>query len=268
MLFGYEAVLDIVAPTELRGAQLPAGTRPPAVFLAMSTSVPGVDPGGHAVRALADATCRRGYPAGVPAADRAFNNSVPETFQLPVRELGFTPLYDYPRHALGVQEPGPGGAMLLEGSWACPHTPAELKDATLTLHRQTDAAERLAPADARKAREQARKDWVERITAWTAALRQDGALHEIKGPDGDIVSYQVAELTGVRDLTGWPDGMRLTVRRVKPSRRDAKKLTAFEKRTGWRCQGTLFTVITPRLRTASRRSNGSASGCCPRSPGR
>jgi hypothetical protein len=170
-LFGYETILDIVAPTELRGVGLPAGTRPPAVFLAMSTSVPGVDPGGHAVRALADATCRRGYPAGTLAADRAFNNSVPETFQLPVRELGFTPLYDYPRHALGVQEPGPGGAMLLEGSWACPHTPAELKNATLTLHRQTDAAERLAPADARKAREQAREDWVERIAA-----RQDFLL--------------------------------------------------------------------------------------------
>jgi hypothetical protein len=71
---------------------------------------------------------------------------------------------------------------------------------------------------------------------WTAALRQDGVPHEIKGPDGEWLSYQVAELTGVRDLTGWPEGMRLIVRRVKPSRRDAKKLTAFEKRTGWRYQ--------------------------------
>ena len=72
--------------------------------------------------------------------------------------------------------------------------------------------------------------------AWTLALRQDGRLHEIKGPDGEWISYQAAELTGVRDLTGWPEGMRLIVRRVKPSRRDAKKLTAFEKRTGWRYQ--------------------------------
>ncbi|GFH37927.1 hypothetical protein [Streptomyces pacificus] len=71
---------------------------------------------------------------------------------------------------------------------------------------------------------------------WTAALRQDGRLHEIKGPDGDMVSYQVAELTGLRDLTGWPEGMRLIVRRVKPSRRDLKKLTAFEEQTGWRYQ--------------------------------
>lgn len=71
---------------------------------------------------------------------------------------------------------------------------------------------------------------------WTGALRQDGQVHEIKGPDGEWLSYQVAEITGVRDLTGWPAGMRLIVRRVKPSRRDAKKLTAFEKRTGWRYQ--------------------------------
>ena len=71
---------------------------------------------------------------------------------------------------------------------------------------------------------------------WTTALRQDGRVHEITGPDGDRISYQVAEITGLRDLTGWPEGMRLIVRRVKPSRRDAKKLTAFEKQTGWRYQ--------------------------------
>ncbi|MFD4226764.1 hypothetical protein [Streptomyces sp. NPDC058545] len=51
-----------------------------------------------------------------------------------------------------------------------------------------------------------------------------------------MVSYQFAELTGVRDLAGWPEGTRLIVRRVKPSRRDLKKLTAFEQATGWRYQ--------------------------------
>lgn len=35
---------------------------------------------------------------------------------------------------------------------------------------------------------------------------------------------------------GFRRGIRLIVRRVKPSRRDLKKLTAFEKRTGWRYQ--------------------------------
>ncbi|WP_406410852.1 transposase [Streptomyces sp. NBC_01614] len=41
---------------------------------------------------------------------------------------------------------------------------------------------------------------------WTAALRQHGEIHEIKGPDGETVSYQVAEITGLRDLTGRPAG--------------------------------------------------------------
>lgn len=71
---------------------------------------------------------------------------------------------------------------------------------------------------------------------WTAALRQDGSIHETKGEDGGTVTYQVAEITGLRDLSGRPTGLRLIVRRVKPSRRDAKKLTAFEKHTGWRYQ--------------------------------
>ncbi len=73
-------------------------------------------------------------------------------------------------------------------------------------------------------------------SVWAHAVRQDGEVHEIKGEDGTSVTYQVAELTGVRDLAGWPEGLRLIVRRVKPSRRDAKKLTAFEHKTGWRYQ--------------------------------
>jgi hypothetical protein len=62
---------------------------------------------------------------------------------------------------------------------------------------------------------------------WTAALRQDGDPHEIKGPDGEWISYQVAELTGVRDLTGWPEGMRRIVRRgqaLAPRREEADRL--------------------------------------------
>ncbi|WP_267906120.1 IS1380 family transposase [Streptomyces broussonetiae] len=61
--------------------------------------------------------------------------------------------------------------------------------------------------------------------AWDALLEQDGTPHE---------SYGVAELTGLNQRSGWPDGMRLLVRRVKPSGRQVKKLTAFEKKTGWK----------------------------------
>jgi hypothetical protein len=61
--------------------------------------------------------------------------------------------------------------------------------------------------------------------AWETSLEQNGELQE---------GYFVAELTGLNTREGWPQGMRLIVRRVKPSGRQIKKLTAFERKTGWR----------------------------------
>lgn len=62
-------------------------------------------------------------------------------------------------------------------------------------------------------------------TAWETSLKQDGSLQ---------AAYFVAELTGLNTREGWPDGTRLIVRRVKPSGRQIKKLTGFERKTGWR----------------------------------
>ncbi|WP_409474668.1 IS1380 family transposase [Streptomyces sp. HC307] len=62
-------------------------------------------------------------------------------------------------------------------------------------------------------------------SAWETSLKQDGSLQE---------GYFVAELTGLNTRTGWPKGTRLIVCRVRPSGRQARKLTDFEKRTGWR----------------------------------
>lgn len=70
--------------------------------------------------------------------------------------------------------------------------------------------------------------------AWEAALKQDGTVHD---------DYGIAELTGLNTRTGWPEGMRLLVRRVKPSARHEKKLTAFEKKTGWK-----YCVIATNIR--------------------
>jgi hypothetical protein len=63
--------------------------------------------------------------------------------------------------------------------------------------------------------------------AWVHAVEQDGSIDPVA---------QVAELTGLWRRTGWPDGLRYIARRVKPTRRHAKKLTEFEKQTGWRYQ--------------------------------
>jgi hypothetical protein len=70
-------------------------------------------------------------------------------------------------------------------------------------------------------------------SAWTEAFEQDGRIDKIA---------QVAELTGVWQREGWPDGLRYLVRRVKPSRRHAKKPTDFEKTTGWRYQITVTDI--------------------------
>jgi len=61
---------------------------------------------------------------------------------------------------------------------------------------------------------------------WQAAVDQDGAVQEDK---------HVAEMTCLLSrAAGWPDGLRWIVRRTKPSRRQSKNLTAFERATGWR----------------------------------
>ncbi len=62
--------------------------------------------------------------------------------------------------------------------------------------------------------------------AWQAAVDQDGAVQEDK---------HVAQITHLLGRAGnWPAGLRWIVRRTKPSRRQARNLTAFERATGWR----------------------------------
>ncbi|WP_311137205.1 IS1380 family transposase [Streptomyces sp. I6] len=61
--------------------------------------------------------------------------------------------------------------------------------------------------------------------AWETSIKQDGSLQE---------GYFVAELSGLNRRAGWIKGMRLIVRRVRPSGRHAKDLTTFEKKTGWK----------------------------------
>jgi hypothetical protein len=62
--------------------------------------------------------------------------------------------------------------------------------------------------------------------AWKPGIAQDGTMEEDK---------HVAEITHLMSRAGkWPAGLRWIVRRVKPSRRQMKNLTDWEKKTGWR----------------------------------
>ncbi|MDA8038339.1 MAG: hypothetical protein M0Z69_04125 [Actinomycetota bacterium] len=109
---------------------------------------PGKDPGGTGVRVLASIVSR-GYTAGPLGADRAYSAALPERFHLPARALGFTPVTDYRVDQLGVQAQS-GGALLIEGAWHCPATPAALVTATKDWragsidHATYDAAHRSA----------------------------------------------------------------------------------------------------------------------------
>lgn len=75
-------------------------------------------------------------------------------------------------------------------------------------------------------------------SAWEISLNQDGTVQE---------GYHVAELTGLNSRPGWIEGMRLIVRRVRPSGRHLKDLTAFEKRTGWK-----YSVTATNIRKMTR----------------
>jgi hypothetical protein len=60
---------------------------------------------------------------------------------------------------------------------------------------------------------------------WTPATDADGGIRE----GGDV-----AELTGLLALSGWPEGMRIIVRRERPH--PGAQLSLFEERDGWRYQ--------------------------------
>ena len=60
-------------------------------------------------------------------------------------------------------------------------------------------------------------------SAWSAALDADGGIRD---------SAQVAELTGLLALPGWPPGIRVIVRRERPH--PGAQLSLFEERDGWR----------------------------------
>jgi hypothetical protein len=62
--------------------------------------------------------------------------------------------------------------------------------------------------------------------AWQPGTGQDGSVEEDK---------DVTEITDLMTRAGkWPGGLRWIARRVKPSRRQMRNLTAYEKKTGWR----------------------------------
>jgi hypothetical protein len=100
----------------------------PNLALGLALTRPGEDPGGTGARVLASVTAR-GHKPGPLGADRAYTAARPESFHLPVRALGYSPVMDYRIDQLGIQASS-GGALLVEGTWYCPALPGPLIEAT------------------------------------------------------------------------------------------------------------------------------------------
>ncbi|WP_329069948.1 hypothetical protein [Streptomyces sp. NBC_01429] len=137
ILYGYEATLVVTGATSTTprgGTPPPTHTddlRLPALTLAFTLHKPGHDPAGNAVTALRN-IARRGYQPGWLAADRAYNAAKPEDFHIPVRDLGYKPVWDYRTDQLGIQE-SHAGALLIDGTWYCPSLPEPLITTTADL---------------------------------------------------------------------------------------------------------------------------------------
>jgi hypothetical protein len=116
--YAYEATLAIARNPGRDGAPQPDGTSDPTVMPALVLGFvldkSGHNPGGNAIAVLSDVRghgCKPGWMAG----DRLFNNSEPERFQLPLRALGYRPVFDYAAGDLGIQDDA-GGATQVEGA--------------------------------------------------------------------------------------------------------------------------------------------------------
>lgn len=72
--------------------------------------------------------------------------------------------------------------------------------------------------------------------AWSVALKADGEPRE----GGDV-----AEVTGLMDLSGWPEGMRVILRRERPH--PGAQLSLLEEADGWRYQAFITNTATGQL---------------------
>jgi hypothetical protein len=137
-LFGYDATLAVTRDSRYDQVLLDDGTPNPdvlpALVLGMSLDKPGHRPAYNGLKILSRLKAR-GYRPGYLAGDLAYNNSHPDEWQLPVRALGYKPVYDYRVDQLGKQATTQG-AILVEGTWYCPSMPQPLIDATKDLYAQ------------------------------------------------------------------------------------------------------------------------------------
>ena len=199
--FGYEAHLAVMAASN---PGEPAEF--PLLVVAMSLDTPGRRVAENALTVL-ESIRRRGHPAGILAADRAyFPSPRPAKLQLPARALGYRLCGDYRIDQLGVQAEY-GGALLVEGSWYCPSMPRTLIEASIDYRAgRIDADTYFARIDQR-ARYQFRPKHAptgDGNTAYMCPARGPGATATCPLADGGPVGLGVPTVRGTRTRILYP----------------------------------------------------------------
>jgi hypothetical protein len=156
-VFGYSATLLVAASRRHPEGHARAGQRisaHPQLALGLVLDAPGKRIGPNAIHALTR-LAPFGFPTGLLAADRAYTDQTTAHFAQPARRLGYQLVLDYKKEHRGVQGTH-YGALLVDGSLACPAMPAALAHATTglddkavrELDRDAQLAERIAAREA------------------------------------------------------------------------------------------------------------------------
>ncbi|MHA6762460.1 hypothetical protein [Streptacidiphilus sp. PAMC 29251] len=127
-VFGHSLTLAVAASRRSNGQRI---SRHPQLALGAVLDTGGKRPGPNAVHTLKQLQ-HLGLPAGVLAADRAYTDQTSEHFQTHARKLGYQLALDYKKEHRGIQGTH-HGALLIDGTLACPLTPLRAATATTGL---------------------------------------------------------------------------------------------------------------------------------------
>jgi hypothetical protein len=134
-IFGHSATLLVAASHRHPAGHPHAGqriSRHPQLALGLVLDAPGKRTGPNAVHSLTRLV-PLGLPAGLLISDRAYTDQLSPHFSTPARRLGYQIVLDYKQEHRGLQGSTPSGALLVDGSLACPAMPTAPIQATTGL---------------------------------------------------------------------------------------------------------------------------------------
>lgn len=110
-----------------------------AMFPSLALSITFHQPGrlsGHGLR-LVESAERLGVEPGLVIGDRAYNNEVADTFQIPIRKKGWELVIDYKKTDLGIQS-AYKDLILVEGTWYVSYMPDALANGMKAIQKEIE----------------------------------------------------------------------------------------------------------------------------------